>query len=55
MARVMIVDDNFQNRVVATGVLEDEHDLLVLESGEQCLERISRFAPDVILDRKSVV
>ena len=49
MQKVMIVDDNHQNRLVASGFLEDDYELLVLESGEACLAKLSEFIPDVIL------
>ncbi|MCG8617869.1 MAG: response regulator [Desulfobacterales bacterium] len=49
MPRVMIVDDNHQNRLVASGFLEDDYELMVVSSGEECLAGIQGFEPDVIL------
>ncbi|MEH0019355.1 MAG: response regulator [Desulfobacter sp.] len=49
MSKIMIVDDNRQNRMVASGFLEDDYTLLVVESGEACLEKIAGFEPDLIL------
>ena len=45
----MIVDDSLNNRLVASGFLEDDYDIEVAESGEECLQNISKFQPDVVL------
>jgi two-component system nitrogen regulation response regulator NtrX len=49
-ATVLIVDDEPGVRSALTGVLRDEgHDVEAVESGEACLDRLSRAAYDVIL------
>lgn len=45
----MIVDDNRQNREVSSAFLENKHAVLAVDSGEACLEALSKFHPDVIL------
>ncbi|MBF0468178.1 MAG: response regulator [Desulfamplus sp.] len=47
--RVMIVDDNQENRLVASGFLEDDYEIVSLQGGNECLKNISVFNPDVIL------
>jgi two-component system nitrogen regulation response regulator NtrX len=49
-ARILIVDDEPGVRSALGGVLRDEgYDVDAVGSGEECLERATRLAPDVIL------
>ena len=49
-ARILIVDDEPGVRSALGGVLRDEgYDVDAVASGEECLERATRLAPDVIL------
>jgi DNA-binding response OmpR family regulator len=47
---LLIVDDNVQNLKVLLGLLKDlGFDLAVAQSGEEALERVSHWTPDIIL------
>src|SRR3954471_2082057 len=48
-ATVLIVDDKPANRVALAAVLEDEHELLFADSGEQALEMVQSKHIDLIL------
>ena len=48
-ARVLIVDDKRANMLALAAVLEDEHDLLFAESGEQAIETVKMQPVDLIL------
>ena len=48
-AKVMIVDDDFVIQTVLQGLLEEEYDLVICDSGEECLEHVISECPDIIL------
>lgn len=47
--KVMIVDDQESNVIIYRELLEDQYELEDVSTGEQCLERIQEFDPDVVL------
>ncbi len=47
--RILIVDDHPTNVAVLQELLEDEYELETASSGEECLEKVREFGPDVIL------
>jgi two-component system, sensor histidine kinase and response regulator len=47
--RVLAVDDDPMNRIVMMEHLEEDYDLLVVASGEECMASIAGFRPDVVL------
>ena len=47
--KILIVDDQPVNIEIFQELLEDKYELLAVNSGEQCLESIKQFAPDVII------
>lgn len=49
LPRILAVDDDPMNRIVVMEYLEDDYDLVVVESGQEALDTIPRFRPDVVL------
>ncbi|MCG8638646.1 MAG: response regulator [Desulfobacterales bacterium] len=49
MGNILIVDDNKQNREIASAFLKGDHNILTVESGEDCLNKLVMFNPDLIL------
>ena len=49
LPRILAVDDDPMNRIVVMEYLDDDYDLVVVGSGEEALDTIPRFRPDVIL------
>lgn len=47
--RILIVDDNKNNVMILQEVLYDEYELETAESGEECLEKLKQFGPDIVL------
>ena len=47
--RILIVDDSETNVEVLQELLEDEYELATAATGEECLERMRTFAPDLVL------
>ncbi len=47
--KVLIVDDSPDNVDILQELLEDRFDLSLAISGEECLEKISAYKPDIIL------
>ncbi len=47
--RVLIVDDNDLNREILEELLAEEYELALARSGEECLELLPRFSPDLVL------
>ncbi|ABK44977.1 response regulator receiver protein [Magnetococcus marinus MC-1] len=49
-ARVLIVDDEFINQQIASAILKGAgYDYMVATSGEEALEMVHSYAPDLIL------
>lgn len=48
-ARVLIVDDKRANMIALSAVLEDDHELLYADSGEQAIKTVQTHQVDVIL------
>lgn len=48
-AKVMIVDDDIVLQTLLQGILEDDYELVVCETGEECLEHVIVECPDIIL------
>ncbi len=47
--RILAVDDDPMNRIVMMEHLEEDYDLAVVATGEECLSVISAFRPDIVL------
>jgi len=47
--RILIVDDNESNVIIFRELLEDQYELEAANTGEECLEKICDFGPDVVL------
>jgi len=47
--KVLIVDDERQNRLALSNVLEDRYQLILAKNGEQALDKARRHIPDLIL------
>ncbi len=47
--RIMVVDDEPRNHRIMEDLLEDEYELFLASSGEECLEKIDDVRPDVVL------
>ncbi|MCK5581419.1 MAG: response regulator [Candidatus Omnitrophica bacterium] len=47
--KILIVDDNQSNVEILKDLLEDEYVLEIAFSGEECLEKVPVFKPDIIL------
>ena len=47
--KILIVDDQETNTIIFQELLEDHYVLSIVNSGEQCLENIHHFAPDVVV------
>ncbi len=47
--RILIVDDSETNVEVLQELLEDEYELATAATGEECLERMKTFGPDLVL------
>jgi len=48
-AQIMVVDDTADNRLLLTMMLEDDYDLVEVDSGEACLAEVKKQIPDLIL------
>ncbi len=48
-ARIMIVDDAADNRLLLEMILDDDYDLIEADSGETCLAEVEKQIPDLIL------
>ncbi len=48
-AKIMIVDDDPTNVEIVTEILEDKYTVLSVFSGEEALEEIFKFRPDILL------
>ena len=49
MAKILIVDDDFFVRVILKHAFEDDHDVLLADSGRQALALVEWEQPDLIL------
>lgn len=47
--RILAVDDDPMNRIVMMEHLEEDYDLAVVATGEECLALVSSFRPDIVL------
>ncbi len=47
--KILSVDDEPMNQMVIEEIMEDKYELKLVYSGEECLEQVESFAPDVIL------
>lgn len=47
--RILIVDDNRVQRRIACACLADDYELETADSGEECLAKLAKFAPDLVL------
>ncbi len=47
--KILIVDDQPTNIQIFHELLEDKYELASVNNGQQCLEEINKFAPDVVL------
>lgn len=47
--KVMIVDDDIVLQTLLQGMLEDDYELVLCETGEECLEHVIVECPDIIL------
>lgn len=47
--RILLVDDDERNLRILELILEDEFELSMASTGEQALERVSTFRPDIVL------
>jgi len=46
---ILIVDDEKNNRVLLSQLLKDEHRVILAKNGEQAIERVREYCPDLIL------
>jgi CheY-like chemotaxis protein len=49
VARVVVVEDNADNRLLVRAILEESHEVIEYESGVQALRAMADDSPDVIL------
>jgi CheY-like chemotaxis protein len=49
MARIVVVEDNADNRLLVRAILESDHDVIEYDSGVTALRCIADDAPDLIL------
>jgi two-component system, cell cycle response regulator DivK len=49
MQKILIVEDNADNRELLWQTLEYDYELVVAENGKQALEKAASFRPDLIL------
>lgn len=47
--RILSVDDEPTNQLVINEILEDDYDVKLVYSGEECLEKVKEFSPNLIL------
>ncbi len=47
--KILAVDDNISNNEIVEEILSDEYELKIATSGEQALEILEDFKPDIIL------
>jgi len=47
--KILSVDDEPTNQLVIDEILEDDYEVKLVGSGEECLENVEKFAPDLIL------
>ncbi len=47
--KILIVDDDEINVGILKELLEEQHALATASSGQQCLEKIGQFKPDLVL------
>lgn len=47
--KILIVDDDEINVGILKELLEEQYALATASSGQQCLEKIGRFKPDIVL------
>jgi len=47
--RILAVDDDPMNRIVVMEYLEEDYDLIVVASGQECLDTLPTFRPDIVL------
>lgn len=47
--RIMAVDDQPTNLKIIEHIIEDDYEIFMAASGEECLENLSNFKPDLIL------
>lgn len=47
--RIMVVDDQPTNLKIIENIVEDDFDFYLASSGEECLENLSPFNPDLVL------
>jgi DNA-binding response OmpR family regulator len=47
-AKVLVVDDTPERRLMLLAMLEDDYDVIEAESGEDCLTKIASDIPDVV-------
>lgn len=48
-ARILVVDDAADNRLLLKMLLEDDYDVIEADSGESCLSQVNQQLPDLIL------
>ena len=46
---IMVVDDVESNRVLLKMILEDDFNIVECSSGQECLDKVTEQAPDIIL------
>jgi len=49
MARIVVVEDNADNRLLVRAILESDHDVIEYDSGVTALRCVAGDAPDLIL------
>ena len=47
--KVMIVDDNADNRILLEDIVEDQYEFVSFDTGRACLDEVSEEKPDIIL------
>jgi len=47
--KLLVVDDEKQNRILLTEVLQDDYQIILAKNGAQALERAQQYLPDLIL------
>lgn len=47
--KLLVVDDEKQNRILLTEVLQDDYQIILAKNGVQALERAQQYLPDLIL------
>ena len=48
-AKILVVDDSIENRLLLKMLLEDDYDIIEADSGEACLVLVDRDNPDLVL------